>query len=177
MNRLRSALSFSNVVACLALFLALGGTVYAASKISGRQIKPHSLPGNRLKPKTLTGRQVKPHSLKAAQIDQSTLKDITAARLGVQYAVASVSLARFSSKGTTASAACPPGTNAIGGGATLNDEEHGYVNDSGPTEQRTGWTATGFAYGPSVTTMTVTAICTAVTQPVGAGPPTYHPTG
>lgn len=45
MRRIAKFLSFSNVVACLALFIALGGTVYAAGKISGKQIKPSSLPG------------------------------------------------------------------------------------------------------------------------------------
>jgi hypothetical protein len=40
------------VVALLALFVALGGTVYAANraKISGKAIRVKSLPGNRLKP-------------------------------------------------------------------------------------------------------------------------------
>jgi hypothetical protein len=42
-------------IAVLALFVALGGTVYAAqkAKISGRAIKVRSLPGNRLKPGTV----------------------------------------------------------------------------------------------------------------------------
>ena len=35
------------VVACLALFVALGGTVLAATKIDGRTIQVKSLPGNR----------------------------------------------------------------------------------------------------------------------------------
>jgi hypothetical protein len=33
MARLAKLFSFSNVVACLALFIALGGSVYAAGKI------------------------------------------------------------------------------------------------------------------------------------------------
>jgi hypothetical protein len=38
-----------NVIALLALFLALGGTSFAAaSYINGKQIKPHSIPKNRL---------------------------------------------------------------------------------------------------------------------------------
>ena len=119
--RIGKALSFSNVVACLALFIALGGTVYAAGKISGKQIKPSSLPGNRLKPrtitarrikpKTLTGRQVKKHSLTGTEINQGTLTGITAAALAsVQYQVTTVSLAGNSSNGTTATVDCPPDT-------------------------------------------------------------------
>lgn len=174
--RIGKALSFSNVTACLALFIALGGTVYAAGKISGRQIKPSSLPGNRLKPrtitarriktKTLTGRQIKKHSLTGNEIDQGTLTGISAAALAdVQYQVTTVPLARNSADGTTATVGCSPGTSAIGGGATVSDDEHAFVNDSGPGPQQAGWTATGFMrFGPS-STMTVTAVCVAVRKP------------
>ena len=57
--------SHATLVAYLALFVALGGTVYAASKINGKVIKPRSIPGNRLKPNSVTGRQVKESSLDA----------------------------------------------------------------------------------------------------------------
>jgi len=46
------------VISVLALFVALGGTVYAASKINGKTIKTGSIPGNRLKKHTLTGTQI-----------------------------------------------------------------------------------------------------------------------
>jgi hypothetical protein len=52
-----------NAVAYLALFLALGGTVYAANSISGKNIRKSSLPGNRIKPDTVTGTQVNESSL------------------------------------------------------------------------------------------------------------------
>jgi hypothetical protein len=198
MARIRKVFTFSNVVACVALFVALGGSVYAAGKISGKQIKANSLPGNRIKPKTiasnrikpksLTGNQIKAHSLKGAQIDQSTLNEIAAASLaGVQYAVATVSLPKWS-PGTSGTANCPAGTNVVGGGAVVSNDERAAVNDSGPTDSRTGWTATGFGWsiGADATpTMTVTAICVAVKMPVGPGPatnpvytdPRYHPAG
>jgi hypothetical protein len=69
MSRLRKSLTFSNVVAMVALFFALGGSVYAASnKISGTQIKPKSLPGNRIKAKSVTGTQIKNGSIGAPQL-------------------------------------------------------------------------------------------------------------
>jgi hypothetical protein len=46
------------VISVLALFVALGGTVYAASKINGKTIKAGSIPGNRLKKHSLTGKQI-----------------------------------------------------------------------------------------------------------------------
>ena len=51
------------VISLIALFAALGGTVYAASKINGRTIKVKSIPGNRLKSNSVTGKQVKESTL------------------------------------------------------------------------------------------------------------------
>jgi hypothetical protein len=175
--RIAKSLTFSNVVACLALFVALGGSVYAANKISGKQIKPNSLPGNRLKPKTvpanrlkpksLTGKQVKANSLGGAQINEGTLTGVSAAALAdVQYQAASGPLA--SGRPTTITANCPAGAYAIGGGATVANDERAYVNDSGPSPLRTGWTATGYSWWPGGVEMTVTAVCVIVQKPGGA---------
>lgn len=69
MSRFKKRLTFSNAIAMLALFFALGGSVYAASnKISGSQIKPKSLPGNRLKPRSVTATQIKSGSIGGAQL-------------------------------------------------------------------------------------------------------------
>ncbi len=77
------------VVAGLALVAALGGTVYAAGKISGRAIKVKSMPGNRLamgsvpgnrlKPGALQGSQLAPGSITGVQIDASTLGQVPSA--------------------------------------------------------------------------------------------------
>lgn len=192
MARVPKFLSFSNVVACLALFIALGGTVYAAGKINGKQIKKSSLPANRIKPKsiqanrikpkTLTGNQVKPDSLTGTQIDEKTLTVSAAALANVQYESTTLEL---SWKTAPATANCPSGMYAIGGGATLSDEDSGTVNSSGPSPLRTGWTATGFSYQESGPTMTVTAVCVTVEKPgssvtsSGAAPkpPLYIPGG
>jgi|GEM_PF-2481773 len=62
-KKLRERLTFANIVALIALFVALGGTVYAANKINGKNIKKNSIPGNRIKKGTLTGTQVKSSTL------------------------------------------------------------------------------------------------------------------
>jgi hypothetical protein len=77
------------VLAALALIAALGGTVYAAGKISGRTIKvkslpgnrlaPASVPGNRLKPGAIKGSQLAPGSITGIQIDASTLGQVPSA--------------------------------------------------------------------------------------------------
>jgi hypothetical protein len=58
------------VLAALALFVALGGSVYAAkrAKLDGKAIRAKSLPGNRLKPRSVPANRLKPGVLKAAQI-------------------------------------------------------------------------------------------------------------
>ncbi len=76
------------VIACLALFVALGGTVLAATKTNGHKINGHkirvkslpgnrlvvgSLPGNRLKPGTLGGGRVKPGTLPGDRVKPGTL--------------------------------------------------------------------------------------------------------
>lgn len=172
MTRIRKVLTFSNVIACLALFMALGGTVYAAGKINGKQIQPSSIPGNRLKAssvatkqlksKAVTAGKIKPGTISGKQINQASLTGVSAASLAaVYYAISSVSVPGSPPpSGTSTTAICPPGTYAIGGGATLSDDEKSYVNDTGPTALRTGWEAT--IYGAEGTSMTVTAICTAV---------------
>lgn len=61
------------VVAGLALFVALGGTVYAAKKarIDGKAVKVKSLPGNRLKLRSITANRLKPGVLKGVLAAQS----------------------------------------------------------------------------------------------------------
>jgi hypothetical protein len=59
-------------IGVLALFVALGGTVYAAqkAKISGRAIKVKSLPGNRLKPGTVAIDRLRPDALSTLRAQQ-----------------------------------------------------------------------------------------------------------
>lgn len=54
MERLRGRLSYANVVATLALFVALGGSATAAALISGQDIRNGTITGNKIKNKTLT---------------------------------------------------------------------------------------------------------------------------
>jgi len=61
------------IVALIALFVALGGTVYAAGKINGKTIKKGTIPGNRIKGGSLTGGQIKAASLTGAQIRAGSL--------------------------------------------------------------------------------------------------------
>jgi hypothetical protein len=75
----RPRLTYANVVATLALFVALGGSSYAALKISGREIKAHTITGKNIKRNSLGRRQIKesnlsavPRALNAARLDGMT---------------------------------------------------------------------------------------------------------
>ncbi len=63
---IRSRLSYANVVATLALFIALGGSSYAALKITGRNVKNNSLTGLDIRNGTLLAADFAGGSLPAA---------------------------------------------------------------------------------------------------------------
>ena len=56
--KLRSRLTFANVVASLALFIALGGSSYAALTVTGRNVPDGSLSGRDIRNQSVTGRDV-----------------------------------------------------------------------------------------------------------------------
>lgn len=155
LNRLRRRATFSNVIALLALFFALGGTVYAAGKLSGKQIKPNSLPGNRVKANTLTGKQLKETAVTGVASANGIAR--------VTYQSASGALDPAVNTPITVTATCPAGLKAIGGGGTTsNSNTGGYVNDSTITSDHTGYLVHYFS-GSVASTATVTAVCIPVT--------------
>ncbi len=89
MSRGLSRPSPALIVACIALFAALGGTVYAAGRIDGKNIKLKSMPGNRLapgsvagdrlKPGTITGSRLARDSITGSQVDAATLSQVPSA--------------------------------------------------------------------------------------------------
>lgn len=119
-------------IACAALFVALGGSVYAASKIDGHSIRAASLPGNRLIPGSVAGNRLRAGTVPAdrlrrgsitgAQIDPLTLGQVPSAvhadsadrarEAGrAQSAEQAANAARLSGN----SAGCGPGTRDFGG--------------------------------------------------------------
>ena len=95
-SRLRPHLSYANVMATIAVFIALGGSSYAALTITGRNVKDSSLSWRDLKRNTLGGTRIKESRLgqvpRAANADR--VGGLGAAQLLVR---------------------CPPGTFPTGG--------------------------------------------------------------
>jgi hypothetical protein len=63
LGRLYRRLTYSNVMATVAVFIALGGSSYAVARISGSQLKNNSVAGKKLKRNTLGGKRIKESSL------------------------------------------------------------------------------------------------------------------
>jgi hypothetical protein len=64
-RRRRARLTYANAVASLALFVALGGSSYAAVSITGKQVRDGSLTGHDIHDGSLTTWDVRDHSLRA----------------------------------------------------------------------------------------------------------------
>jgi hypothetical protein len=58
-DQLRRKLTYANVVATLALFIALGGTSFATLRLTGRDIRDRSLSGRDLRSNSVGGRTIK----------------------------------------------------------------------------------------------------------------------
>jgi hypothetical protein len=85
---IRQQLTPALALSMLALFVALGGSVYAAARINGRAIRVKSIPGNRLKPRSIPANRLKPGVLKGtlvsgpltgAEINELTLGQVPSA--------------------------------------------------------------------------------------------------
>jgi hypothetical protein len=73
LDQVRRRLSYANVLSTFAVFLALGGTSYAAVAITGRDVQNSSLTGRDVENGSLTSRDVRNSSLTGRQIKHSSL--------------------------------------------------------------------------------------------------------
>jgi hypothetical protein len=182
----RGRLSYANVTASVALFVALGGTSYAAIKLPAKsvgtiQLKSRAVTKAKIAPGAVDGSKVRNGSLTGADIaagavDGSKVRDgslsgadiagkvpaaVTADMLAnVQRIVVPAASEPASGSSTikTITATCPAGTFVVGGGANLSDQYAQLVNDSYPSST-TAWTADVFNDSPSAPGFTVYAIC------------------
>src|SRR5215218_3162642 len=81
-NKLRQRLTYANVMSTLAVFIALGGSSYAALRISGRNIENRSIPAKKIKRNSITGREVResrldvPFARNAGQLEGFTAAEL-----------------------------------------------------------------------------------------------------
>ena len=86
LTRLRQRLTYANVMSTVAVFIALGGSSYAALTISGSSITNRSIPAKKLKRNSITAKEVRESRLsrvpRAKRADR--LGGFTAAELRVR---------------------------------------------------------------------------------------------
>ena len=86
LSRIRRRLTYANVMSTLAVFIALGGSSYAAITINGKSITDRSIRGKKLRHNTLTGAEIRESTLarvnRARQAD--TLNGVTASDLKIR---------------------------------------------------------------------------------------------
>jgi hypothetical protein len=85
-DKLRRRLTYANVMSTLAVFIALGGSSYAAVTISGTSITNRSIARKKIRHNTLTGWEIKESKLARVPRarDADRLNGLTAAQLKVQ---------------------------------------------------------------------------------------------
>ena len=59
LSKLRQRLTYANVMSTLAVFIALGGSSYAALTISGTTIENRSIPAKKLKRNSITSKEIR----------------------------------------------------------------------------------------------------------------------
>jgi hypothetical protein len=91
--RLRDRLTYANVVATLALFVALGGSAYAVATIGSGDVKNRSLKGKDLRRGTVTGKEVKESSLGRVPRARSALQAANAQSAGIALTAANANVA------------------------------------------------------------------------------------
>jgi hypothetical protein len=121
-SRLRRHLSYANVMASIAVFVAFGGVGYAASTINGNKLVNGTVAGKKLKNGTLTSQQVKKGSLTGEAIDESSLSTVPTAQTATTATTAgSASTAGSANTATTANHALSADSASTAGDAETLD--------------------------------------------------------
>lgn len=133
LSRIRPRLSYANVVATLALVLAVGGGgAYAAQKIRSHQIAPHAVTGSKINFNAVTGSKVKGSSLSGSDVRDGTITTLDL-RDGTLRA------------GDFAAGQLPPGPKGDPGAPA--SDVHGTVSTTGTLSNGAGATAVSAAGG------------------------------
>ncbi len=172
MRRARRWITPANVVACTALFFALGGTGWAgqvigAGSVGTTQLHAGAVTAAKLAPGAVTRSKI---GKGAVGSDALAKAGVTADKLaaGVVGGVAGSKITTvnsaatplpLASDGTPVSAACPAGQKAIGGG--WSSGLYAAPIAEGPTADGTGWTVTFESATATAATVSVSAICAA----------------
>jgi hypothetical protein len=114
-KRIQARLTYANVVATLALFVALGGSSYAALRIGSAQIVNNSVRSKDVRNGDLRGRDVRDGSLTGLDLKSNSLS-------GTQIDEAGIDAATFT-LGRAGPLGCTPGPDVSGPSANVIHED------------------------------------------------------
>ena len=87
MRRLRSGLTYTNVVATLALFLALsGGAVYAANKITSKQLGKGAVKNKNLAKNAVKNKNLAKNAVTSPKLAKNAVKNANVADGAINFA-------------------------------------------------------------------------------------------
>lgn len=85
----------SLAISLLALFVALGGSAYAASKIGTKDIKANAITTGKIKKNAITTAKIKANAVTGAKVDEGTLAEVPSAA-SANFAQSAATAAAFS---------------------------------------------------------------------------------
>jgi hypothetical protein len=165
---LRKHLSYSNIMATIAVFAVLGGTAVAAGKIRTANIANNAVTSKKLAPNAASSSKIADGAVESSDIADGGVSTadiaggaVTASKLGKLEHRASIVTV---DGGAATTASCKAGEKLVGGGATIEGEDNvqdggSYVAESGPSSDGTAWVGRAFDSDAAADTLTVTAIC------------------
>jgi hypothetical protein len=175
MHQLRDRLTYANVMATVAVFVALGGTSYAAIKLPR-----NSVGGTQIRTAAVTSSEVKDRSLGVRDLALAARTSLRGERgpqgpkgdtgppgpggpgsgITVIYRTNSDGRVNFGEV-TSATAVCGPNEKVLGGGVRVDTGTDLAVRESYPNLNNTAWTGrVGNDDLSGVGSYTVTAVCT-----------------
>jgi hypothetical protein len=175
----RSHVTYANVTATLALFIALGGGAYAATALPANSVGPKQLKKNavervKIKNNAVNAAKVLDNSLTGADIKESSLAKVPSATLAdnATHAAAAGALDKATYKtaaatapatsGNIATATCDAGQHVVGGGVKVDDAINAFIVDDYPDAANTAWTGRVGNTSAAAVGFTVYAVCIAV---------------
>jgi hypothetical protein len=155
MLRMRQRMTYGNVVATLALFIALGGTSYAAvtlprNSVGSAQLRTGSVASADVRDRSLALRDLSPRAIRT--LGRPTGAPTPAANqapaapggvvITVKSATGNVPIAPADESSTAGgTASCDPGQRVTGGGVKVETADEMSVADSYPDAGGTKWSA------------------------------------
>jgi hypothetical protein len=112
---IRGRVTSAHVLAAIALFVALGGSGYAAVKINGKNVKKGTIAGKALKNRTITASKIKKNSLGGTEIAESKVGKVPSAASADTAASATTAGSLSGRSAASLQVKCPADTVAAGG--------------------------------------------------------------